>query len=95
MLTPVASTLPPSASSGRDKGVVTGEFFYLLVRSFVWALCMALATRITEAAPRAHHQVYQVEVPAPTKDLPNPLEEDEQTAREWSAPGAYSACLQT
>ncbi|EXU94940.1 reverse transcriptase domain protein [Metarhizium robertsii] len=34
----------------------------------------------------AYHQVYQVELPAPAKDLSNPVEEDEQAAGELPTP---------
>ncbi|EFY95431.2 Ribonuclease H-like protein [Metarhizium robertsii ARSEF 23] len=39
----------------------------------------------------AYHQVYQVEVPAPAKDLSNPVEEDEQIAWELPTPRTHPA----
>ncbi|KID80806.1 hypothetical protein MGU_11558 [Metarhizium guizhouense ARSEF 977] len=39
----------------------------------------------------AYHQVYQVEVPAPAKDLSNPVEEDEQIAWELPTPRTHAA----
>lgn len=35
--------------------MVTGEFLYLLVRSFVWALCMALHVPARKQAPVSSH----------------------------------------